>query len=53
VLDNVAKLAVEASKPVTDITASEEYRRKVLGILVKDALEVSYKRAVMGNYEKS
>ena len=39
VLDNVAKLAVEASKPVTDITASEEYRRKVLGILVKDALE--------------
>jgi carbon-monoxide dehydrogenase medium subunit len=53
VLDNVAKLAVEASKPVTDITASEEYRRKVLGILVKDALEVSYKRAVMGDYEKS
>ena len=38
VLDNVAKLAVEASKPVTDVTASEEYRRKVLGILVKDAL---------------
>ena len=53
VLDNVAKLAVEASKPVTDVTASEEYRRKVLGILVKDALEVSYKRAVMGDYEKS
>ncbi len=53
VLDNVAKLAVEASKPITDITASEEYRRKVLGILVKDTLEVSYKRAVMGNYEKS
>ena len=41
VLDNVAKLAVEASKPVTDITASEEYRRKVLRILVKDALEAS------------
>jgi carbon-monoxide dehydrogenase medium subunit len=53
VLDNVAKLAVEASKPVTDVTAPEEYRRKVLGILVKDALEVSYKRAVMGGYEKS
>jgi len=53
VLDNVAKSAVEAAKPVTDITASEEYRRKVLGILVKDALEVAYKRAVMGNYEKS
>ena len=53
VLDNVAKLAVEASKPVSDVIASEEYRRKVLGILVKDALESAYKRAVMGNYEKS
>ena len=53
VLDNVAKLAVDASKPVTDVTASEEYRRKVLGILVKDTLEASYKRAVMGSYEKS
>jgi len=53
VLDNVARLAVDAPKPATDVTASAEYRRKVLGILVKDALEVSYKRAVMGNYEKS
>jgi carbon-monoxide dehydrogenase medium subunit len=53
VLDNVAKLAVEASKPITDVTASAEYRRKVLGILVKDALEVAYRRAVMGDYEKS
>ena len=52
-LDNVAKLAVEASKPFTDITASEDYRRKVLDILVKDALEAAFKRAVMGNYEKS
>ena len=52
-LDNVAKLAVDASKPVTDVTASEEYRRKVLGILMKDTLEASYKRAVMGDYEKS
>jgi len=53
VLDKVAELAVETSRPVTDVTASEEYRRKVLGILVKDALEVAYKRAVMGSYEKS
>ncbi len=53
VLDNVAVLAVEASKPITDITASAEYRRKVLGILVKDAVESAYKRAVMGSYEKS
>jgi carbon-monoxide dehydrogenase medium subunit len=53
VLDEVAKLAVEASQPVSDVYASEKYRRKVLGILVKDALEASYKRAVMGTYEKS
>ena len=53
VLDKVAKSSVEASKPVTDITASDEYRRKVLGILVKDAVEIAYKRAVMGSYEKS
>jgi carbon-monoxide dehydrogenase medium subunit len=53
VLDNVARLAMEASKPATDITASKEYRRRVLIILVKDVLESAYKRAVMGNYEKS
>jgi len=45
VLDKVASLAVEASKPRTDVTASETYRCQVLGILVKDALEASYKRA--------
>jgi CO/xanthine dehydrogenase FAD-binding subunit len=53
VLDNVSKFAVEVSKPVSDVTASEEYRRTVLGMLVKDALESAYKRAVMGKYEKS
>jgi len=53
VLNSIAKLAVEASEPVSDVTASAEYRRKVLGILVKDAVEASYKRAVMGCYEKS
>jgi len=53
VLDDVGKLAVEVSQPVSDLYASEEYRRKALGMLVKDALEASYKRAVMGSYEKS
>jgi len=53
VSDDVAELAVEASQPVSDLYASEGYRRKVLGILVKDALETAYKRAVMGGYEKS
>ena len=53
VLDNVVRLAVEASKQVTDITASADYRCKVLGLLVKDAVEAAYKRAVNGSYEKS
>jgi len=53
VLDDAAKLAVEVSQPVSDLYASEGYRRKVLAILVKDALEASYKRAVMSGYEKS
>jgi carbon-monoxide dehydrogenase medium subunit len=53
VLNDVARLAVEASQPVRDLYASEGYRRKVIGILVKDALEASYKRAAMGGYEKS
>jgi len=53
VLDDIAKLAVEASQPISDSYASEWYRRKVLGILVKDALGASYKRAVMGSHEKN
>ncbi len=51
--DLAAELAVKASQPVSDLYASAEYRRKILGILVKDALELSFKRAVMGDYEKS
>lgn len=53
VLEDVANLAVEASQPGSDLYASAEYRRRILPLLVKDALEVSYKRAVMGDYEKS
>jgi carbon-monoxide dehydrogenase medium subunit len=51
VLDEVAAVAVEASRPISDLSAKKEYRRKVLGILVKEAIELAYKRAVMGNYE--
>lgn len=50
-LDEVAAVAVEMSKPVSDLTASAEYRRKVLGLIVKEAVELAYKRAVMGVYE--
>jgi len=51
IMDEAAKLAVAASQPASDLSASEEYRRKVLDKLVKDAVEAAYKRAVMGNYE--
>lgn len=53
VLDEAGKLAVEASQPVSDLYASEAYRRRVLGLIVKDALEAAYKRAVMGGNEES
>jgi carbon-monoxide dehydrogenase medium subunit len=44
-LDTAAKLSVEASQPISDITASEDYRRKVLYKLVKGAISTSYHRA--------
>jgi CO/xanthine dehydrogenase FAD-binding subunit len=50
-LESATQLAVEESKPDSDITASADYRCKVLRILVKDAVAVAYKRAVMGAYE--
>jgi carbon-monoxide dehydrogenase medium subunit len=53
VLKEVADLAVEESKAASDITASAEYRRKVLALLVVDAVEAAYRRAVMGKYVKS
>jgi len=52
-LDEVAVLAVDASQPASDLTASAEYRRKVLGILMRDAVKSAYKRAVMGKYAKN
>ncbi len=51
ILDTVAAAAVEASKPVSDLAGSAEYRRKALGLIVKEAVESAYKRAVMGGYE--
>jgi len=48
VLDNVARLAVEASRPSTDSNASEDYRRTVLNKLVKEAVRAAYDRAARG-----
>jgi carbon-monoxide dehydrogenase medium subunit len=52
-MDDVVQEVVQVSASISDLTASAEYRRKVLGILVKDAVEPAYKRAVMGKYAKS
>lgn len=48
VLDNVARLAVEVSRPSTDSNASEDYRRTVLNKLVKEAVREAYDRAARG-----
>jgi len=48
VLDNVARLAVEASRPSNDSNASEDYRRTVLNKLVKEAVRTAYDRAARG-----
>jgi carbon-monoxide dehydrogenase medium subunit len=48
VLDNVARLAVEASQLRTDSHASEEYRRTVLNKLVKEAVRAAYDSAARG-----
>lgn len=45
VLDQVAGLAVKASRPSSDLNASEEYRRRVLHMLVKESLGASYEMA--------
>jgi carbon-monoxide dehydrogenase medium subunit len=55
VLDNVAKLAAEASQPPTDADASVDYRRTVLNKLVKEAVRAAYNGAAKkeGTYENA
>jgi CO/xanthine dehydrogenase FAD-binding subunit len=45
VLHHAAGLVVKASRPHSDLNASEEYRRTVLHTLVKESLGASYERA--------
>ncbi len=45
VLDDVAGLAVTASRPSSDLNGSKEYRQHALYTLVKEAVRVSYDRA--------
>ena len=39
VLSEVQRLASESVAPITDVRATEEYRRHIIGVLVKRALE--------------
>ena len=51
VLDNVAQMSVEVSRPFTDSNASEDYRRTVLNKLVKEVVRTAYDRAAKGRDE--
>jgi CO/xanthine dehydrogenase FAD-binding subunit len=40
-----AQLAVEAAEPISDVRASERYRRAQIPVVVRRALEQAYERA--------
>ncbi len=53
VLETASRLTVNSSSPTSDLNASAEYRRKALVLLLKDAVQEAYRRAVIGKYEKN
>lgn len=44
----VSRIAADEAQPISDIRASAEYRREIIRVLVKRALEMSRERAAQG-----
>ena len=45
VIEEAASLAVEESKPISDVRSTEEYRREICKVLVSRAIKISLERA--------
>jgi carbon-monoxide dehydrogenase medium subunit len=44
-VEEVARIAAEEVKPIVDVRATAEYRRRVSGVIVRDALTAAWQRA--------
>ena len=48
VLEKASAAAVAASRPITDIRGTEEYRRKMVGVLTRQAISEAWEKAGTG-----
>jgi CO/xanthine dehydrogenase FAD-binding subunit len=44
-LDEAARLTAKEVQPITDVRSTEEYRRHISGVLVKNAIKQAIERA--------